>query len=65
MRHIFEHVVESGHFVSHEDVSSSVSYYLISLPPSKVCPLCETIVPLRLSSTGLLSLSVYFPLRVR
>ena len=25
-----------------EDVSSSVSYYLISLHPSKVCPLCET-----------------------
>ena len=25
-----------------------MSYYLISMPPSKVCPQCETIVPLRL-----------------
>ena len=25
-----------------------MSYYLISMPPSKVCPQCETIVPIRL-----------------
>ena len=40
MRYIFDHVVESS--FRWEDVSSSVSYYLISLHPSKVCPKCET-----------------------
>ena len=47
MRHIFDHVVESGHFVSCS-VRRRLQFYLISLPPSKVCPQCETIVALRL-----------------
>ena len=56
MRIIFDHVMESGHFVSHSVRRRlqfcDVIYYLISMPPSKVhvhvCPQCETIVPLRL-----------------
>ena len=45
MRIIFDHVVESGHFVSQEEVSSSVEL-LACLRVRYVQ--CETIVPLRL-----------------
>ena len=48
MRNIFDHVVESGHFVSRLVRRRALSCYLISMPPSKVCPQCDTIVPLRL-----------------
>ena len=51
MRYIFNHVVESGHFVS-RSVGRRLQFcellIMISMPPSKVCPQCETIVPLRL-----------------
>ena len=42
MRYIFDHVDVVVSLVSVGRRSSSVSYYLISLHPSKVCPRCET-----------------------
>ena len=46
MRHIyniiFDHVVESGHFVSRSVRRCLQFCEWISLPPSKVCPQCET-----------------------
>ena len=55
MRIIFDHVVESGHFVSREDVQilqfRELLFYI--MPPSKVCPQCETIVHARLKFVNL------------
>ena len=42
MRHIFDHVVETGHFVSRSVRRRLQFCEVISLPPSKVCPQCET-----------------------
>ena len=39
---IFDHVVESSHFVSRSARRRLQFYEWISLPPSKVCPQCET-----------------------
>ena len=42
MRHIFDHMMESGHFVSRSVRRRLQFCELLSMPPSKVCPQCET-----------------------
>ena len=48
MRIIFDHVVESAHFFPHSVREDVLQFREFIMPPSKVCPQCETIVPLRL-----------------